>query len=62
MQRAETRQLKIHSVLFNCSHLNVMYMTVTVMVINIAVLGVRKPFSIWCDHHLPHAVQHISFA
>ncbi len=24
--------------------------------------GVRKPVSIWCDHHLPHAVQHISFA
>ncbi len=23
--------------------------------------GVRKPVSIWCDHHLPHAVQHISF-
>ncbi len=22
----------------------------------------RKPVSIWCDHHLPHAVQHISFA
>ncbi len=21
-----------------------------------------KPVSIWCDHHLPHAVQHISFA
>jgi hypothetical protein len=23
---------------------------------------IRKPVSIWCDHHLPHAVQHISFA
>ncbi len=23
--------------------------------------GVRKPVSIWCDHHLPHAVPHISF-
>ncbi len=22
---------------------------------------VRKPVSTWCDHHLPHAVQHISF-
>ncbi len=22
----------------------------------------RKPVNIWCDHHLPHAVQHISFA
>ncbi len=21
----------------------------------------RKPVSIWCDQHLPHAVQHISF-
>ena len=20
-----------------------------------------KPVSIWCDHHLPHAAQHISF-
>jgi hypothetical protein len=20
-----------------------------------------KPLSIWCDHHLPHAAQHISF-
>uniref|UniRef100_A0A4W5JMT9 G-protein coupled receptors family 1 profile domain-containing protein n=1 Tax=Hucho hucho TaxID=62062 RepID=A0A4W5JMT9_9TELE len=23
---------------------------------------IRKPVSIWCDHHLPHAAQHISFA
>ncbi len=25
-------------------------------------IRVRKPVSIWWDHHLPHAVQHISFA
>ncbi len=24
--------------------------------------GVRKPVSIWCDYHLPHTEQHISFA
>ncbi len=24
--------------------------------------GFWKPVSIWCDHHFPHAVQHISFA
>ncbi len=23
--------------------------------------GGLEPVSIWCDHHLPHAVQHISF-
>ncbi len=23
---------------------------------------VRKPVSVWCDYHLPHTVQHISFA
>uniref|UniRef100_A0A4W5KLU0 Endoplasmic reticulum protein 44 n=1 Tax=Hucho hucho TaxID=62062 RepID=A0A4W5KLU0_9TELE len=23
---------------------------------------IRKPVSIWCDHHLPHATRHISFA
>ena len=23
---------------------------------------IRKPVSIWCNHHLPHAAQHIYFA
>lgn len=34
---------------------------VVVVLVGVLIMGggLRKPFSIWCDLHLPHAVQHI---